>query len=170
MAQIQQSQLVEDATSSLENGDIVGDKTQEAFETNLKDAAQNAILAEHIQSNKDTLQVSHMKQEQDTEVHRSSDKSHAINGESVKFSDFDTTNNSLCCHSQETEPKTCDDNETGNMDVLAGMDIRDLSNDFSNTFMLDEEIELEHNMLKKTELSSTKRCFIVLYLLISKQN
>ncbi|XP_061352302.1 la-related protein 1A isoform X2 [Gastrolobium bilobum] len=156
MDQVQQSQLVEDAADSLENMDAVGDKTKETSETNLEDAAHNSILAEDDQSKKDTLQVFHMNREQDTESHHSNDKLDAVTGESVKFSDFDTTNSNLCCHSQETDPKTFDYNETGNMDVLADVDIRDLSNDFGNTFMLDEEIELEQKMLKKTELSSRR--------------
>ncbi|XP_019455211.1 PREDICTED: la-related protein 1A-like [Lupinus angustifolius] len=104
VAQIQQRQLVEDATNSFEI------------------AAENASLREHIQSNTNTLQASHMNKEQDTESRHSIDKSLA----------------------------TSEDNESG--DVLA-----DISNDFSITFMLDEEIELVQKMLKKTELSFTKR-------------
>ena len=157
MDQIQQSQVVEGATNSLENSDAVEDKTKETSEANLKSAAENTVLVEHIQSNKETLQSSHMNQEQNSESHHSNDNSHTITGENVKSSDFDTTNSCLCCHSQETRPKIYDDNETGNMDVLADTDIRDLSNDFANTFMLDEEIELEQKMLKKTELSSARR-------------
>ncbi|TKY57085.1 La-related protein 1A [Spatholobus suberectus] len=156
-AQIQQSQLVDGAVNSLENSDAVGDKTKETSEANLKDAVHNSILAEHNEPNKDTLQVSHMNQEKNTESHHSNDKSRAVTGESVKFCDFDTTNNNLCSHSQETEPKISENIEAGNMDVLADMDVRDLSNDFGNTFMLDEEIELEQKMLRKTELSSSGR-------------
>ncbi|KAK7276600.1 hypothetical protein RIF29_17743 [Crotalaria pallida] len=151
-AQIEQSKLVEDATNSFENGESAGDNTKEASEASPKDAAQHASLVEHIQSNKDRFQVSHMNQVQDAESHLSNDKPL---GESVKFSDSDTTINSLCCYSEETEHKISEDNETG--DVLADMDIRDLSNDFSNTFMLDEEIELELKMPKKTGISSTER-------------
>ncbi|RDX84741.1 La-related protein 1A, partial [Mucuna pruriens] len=156
-AQTQQSQLIDGAVNSVENSDAVEDKTRGTSEGNLKVAVHNSILSEHNQPNKDTVQVSHMDQEQNTESHHSNDKSHAVTGESVKFRDFGTTNNNLCCHSQETEPKIFNNNEVGNMDVLTNMDVRDLSNDFGNTFMLDEEIELEQKMLKKNELSSSGR-------------
>ncbi|XP_020234034.1 la-related protein 1A [Cajanus cajan] len=155
-AQIQQSQLVEGPDNSLEDGDAVGDSKKETLEANLKDAAHSSILAEHTQPKKDMLQVSHMNREQNTESHHSNDKPHAITGETVKFRDFDTTNSNLCSQ-QETEPKIFDNNEAGNMDVLTDMDVRDLSNDFGNTFMLDEEIELEQKILRKTELSSSAR-------------
>ncbi|CAL0307496.1 unnamed protein product [Lupinus luteus] len=153
VAQIQQSQLVEDATNSFENADADGDKTKEASEANPKDVAQNASLVDHVQSNTDTLQATQTNEEQDTESHHSIDKPLAKSGEDVKFSDFSTTNNSLSCLSQETETKTFEENETG--DVLPDMAISDLSNDFSDTFMFDEEIELEQK-LKTTGISSTK--------------
>lgn len=156
MAQVHQSQVVEGADNSCQNTDAVGDKTEESSEANLKDAAHNSILTEQDQSNKDTFQVPHMNREQDTECHHSNDIPHEVNGEN------DTTSNNISCHSEETEPKIVDYSETGNIDVMADMNIRDLSNDFGNTFMLDEEIELEQKMLKKTELSSTGRYFIVL--------
>ncbi|KAL2326424.1 hypothetical protein Fmac_025482 [Flemingia macrophylla] len=41
----------------------------------------------------------------------------------------------------------------GNMDVLTGMDIQDLSNDFDNTCILDEDLELKQKMLRKTTFS-----------------
>ncbi|CAL0318443.1 unnamed protein product [Lupinus luteus] len=155
VAQIQQSQFVDNTTNSFENADAIGDKTKEASEANPENAAQNASLVEHIQSNSDILQASHKNKEQDTESLHSIDKSLAMTGENVKFPGFSTTNNSVYCLSQETKTKTFEDNETG--DVLADTDIRDISNDFSSTFMLDEDIELEEKMQKKTERSSTKR-------------
>ncbi|XP_027329145.1 la-related protein 1A isoform X2 [Abrus precatorius] len=152
-AEIQQSQHVEGAANSLENSDAVGDKTKKTSEANLNDGDHNSILAEHNQSNKDTLQVSHNSQELNNESKHSSDKSHTVTGESIKFCDLDTTDNNLSCHSQETEPKIFDNYEIGNTDVLTDLDIRDLSNDFGSTFMLDEEIELEH----KIDLSCNRR-------------
>ncbi|KAG4382241.1 hypothetical protein JHK82_038760 [Glycine max] len=151
-AQVQQGQLVDGAFNSLENSDAVGDKMKEISEENPKDAVHDSIFEEHNQPNRDMLQVSLMNQEKNNEGHRSNDKSH----EGVKFCDFETTNNNLCSQ-QEVEPKVFDNNEAGNMDVLTEMDVRDLSNDFGNTFMLDEEIELEQKMLRKTELSSSGR-------------
>ncbi|XP_057441492.1 la-related protein 1A isoform X1 [Lotus japonicus] len=153
-AQIQQSRLVKGADNS-QNIDALGDKTMESSNEDHRDAAHNSVSMEHNQSNKDASQISHLKREQDTESHHSNDVSHAVTGESVTFSSFDRTNNS--CHSQETEPKIFDYDETENMDVLADMEIGDHSNDFGNTFMLDEEIELEQKMLKKSEVSSPTR-------------
>lgn len=40
---------------------------------------------------------------------------------------------------------------------FASKDINDLSNDFSNTFMLDEELEVERKAMKKDDLSSFRR-------------
>ncbi|KAE9614905.1 putative winged helix-turn-helix DNA-binding domain-containing protein [Lupinus albus] len=124
VAQIQQSQPVEDATNSFENADAVGDKIKEASDANPKDVAQDASLVDHVQSNTDTLQASQTNEEQDTGSHHSIDKPLAVTGENTE-------------------------------DVLADMAISDLSNDFANTFMFDEEIELEQK-LKTTGLSSTK--------------
>jgi len=119
-------------------------------------------LAERNQLNEDKLQVSHANQGINTESHYSNGKPLVVTCESVKLCDFDTTSDNLC-DLQETEPKIFDNNETGNMDVLNDMDVQDLSNDFGNTFMLDEEIELEQKMLKKSELSSSGRYFMVLF-------
>lgn len=122
-------------------------------------------MAERNQLNEDKLHVSHANQGNNTKSHYSNGKPLVVTGESVKLCDFDTSSNNLC-DLQETEPKIFDHNETGNMDVLNDMDVQDLTNDFGNTFMLDEEIELEQKMLKKSELSSSRRYFIVLFDLI----
>ncbi|KAI4305851.1 hypothetical protein L6164_029188 [Bauhinia variegata] len=156
-AQIQQSQLVEEATDSVENSDEIGDKIKNIPEANLQNPAQNAILVEHTQPHKDTSEVSYMNTEHDNKSHFSNHKSQGITGDTAEFFDLCTKNNNLCCHSQETEPKKFYDNEPGNKEVSADMDVSDLTNDFSNAFMLDEEIELEQKMLKKTDLSSTVR-------------
>jgi la-related protein 1 len=104
-------------------------------------------LTEQIQSNKDTFQVSDMNQKQDTDSHQSKDISHVVT------SKVDTARINFFCRPQETERKVVDFNETRNMD--------DSADDFG-TFLLDEEIELEQKMPKKTELSSTRRYFVVL--------
>ncbi|XP_015973451.1 la-related protein 1A isoform X3 [Arachis duranensis] len=150
--QIQPRQVVEDALKSSENTEVDGDKTKDISEANFKDAAQN-----HIQSNTDTSQSSHMNNEQDSEIHHSKNNSHAATGQRVKYSNHNTTNSNLSFYYKETDAKIFDDTETGNADVSADTDIRDLSNDFGHTFMLDEEIELEQKMQKKTEVSSPRR-------------
>jgi hypothetical protein len=42
--------------------------------------------------------------------------------------------------------------------------LADLSSDFANTFMLDEELELEQKTLKNDECSPVRRYCMVLYL------
>lgn len=110
-----------------------------------------------MQPNKNGSKVSQINTEHDAECHLSDNKSEAITDESVKFTDHDMSSNKLCFYSQDTELKKVDDNETGNMEALTDMDVKDLSNDFATTFMLDEEIELENKMPKKANLSSTRR-------------
>lgn len=119
-------------------------------------------MAEHNQLNEDKLQVSHENQGNNTENHYSNGKPIVASGESVKLCDFDTISSNLR-DLQETEPKIFDNNETRNLDALNDMDVQDLTNDFGNTFMLDEEIELEQKMIKKSELSSSGRYFTVLF-------
>ncbi|QCE01528.1 la-related protein 1A [Vigna unguiculata] len=155
-AQIQQNRDLDCTVNSLENSDAAGDNTRGTSEEKPKDAVHNSTLAECNQLNEDKLQVSHANQENNTESHYSNGKPIVATGESVKLCDFDTTSNNL--HDvQETETKIFDSNETRNMDVLNDMDVQDLTNDFGNTFMLDEEIELEQKMLKKSDLSSSGR-------------
>ncbi|WVY90017.1 hypothetical protein V8G54_035531 [Vigna mungo] len=156
-AQIQQNQLVDGAVNSLENSDAAGDNTIETSEANPKDAVHNSILADHNQLNEDELQVSRANQgNNNTESHYSNGKPIVASDENVKLCDFDTISSNLR-DLHETEPKIFDNNETRNLDALNDMDVQDLTNDFGNTFMLDEEIELEQKMIKKSELSSSGR-------------
>ncbi|XP_054798502.1 la-related protein 1A [Prosopis cineraria] len=148
--QSQQNQPAYDTTKSLENGDAVGDRTKPISEATLN------TLVEQMQPNKNGSEISQINTEHDAE-HLSNNKSEAITDESVKFTDNDMSNNKLCFYSQDTEPKKIDDNETGNMEALTDVDVKDLCNDFATTFMLDEEIELEIKMPKKADLSSTRR-------------
>ncbi|KAF7831505.1 la-related protein 1A [Senna tora] len=155
--QSQQSQPVDDTTKSVANGDAIGDRTKATSEETLKDTLEKATLVEQVQPNKDSSEVLQMNTEHDIECHRSNNKSEAVTGESVKFTDLDTSHNNLCFYSQDTKAKKFDDNESGNVEDLADMEVRDLSNDFATTFMLDEEMELEQKMLKKDDFSSSTR-------------
>ncbi|MED6161306.1 hypothetical protein PIB30_059540 [Stylosanthes scabra] len=154
--QAQPSQVLEDAVKSSENTEVDGDKTKDISEANFKDAAQN-----DIQSKTDTLQSSHLNHEHYTESHCSNNNSDAATGQRVKYSNYNTNKSNLSFYYKETEAKIFDDTETGNADVSVDTDVRDLSNDFGHTFMLDEEIELEQKMQKKTEISSPRRYFTV---------
>lgn len=148
MAQVQQDQHVESTANSCQNSDTVVDKTKESSEATLNDSAHDSTSTGQNQSNKDTFEVSDVNQKQDTNSHPSKNISHAVMNKNA------TTRINFYCRPQETKTKIVDYNETGNMDVSA--------DDFGNTFLLDEEIELEQKMPKKTELSSTGRYLIVL--------
>lgn len=143
VAQVQQDQHVESTANSCQNSDTVVDKTKESSEATLNDSAHDSTSTEQNQSNKDTFEVSDVNQKQDTNSHPSKNISHAVMNKNA------TTRINFYCRPQETKTKIVDYNETGNMDVSA--------DDFGNTFLLDEEIELEQKMPKKTELSSTGR-------------
>lgn len=149
--QSQQNQPANDTTKCLENGDATGDRTMAISEASLN------TLGEYMQPNENGSNFTPMNTEHDAECHLSDKKSEAVTDESVKFTDHDMSNNKLCFYSQGTEIKKVDDNETGNMEAPTDMDVKDLSNDFATTFMLDEEIELENKMPKKADLSSTRR-------------
>ncbi|KAK4279252.1 hypothetical protein QN277_016981 [Acacia crassicarpa] len=154
MAQSQESQHnqpADDTTKYLENSDATEDRTKAISEATLN------TLEEQMQPNKNGTKTSQINTEHDAECHLSNNKSKAITDESVKFTEHDMSSNRLCFRLQDTEPKKIDDNESGNMEALTDMDVKDLSNDFATTFMLDEEIELENKMPKKVNLSSTRR-------------
>ncbi|KAJ7964886.1 la-related protein 1A [Quillaja saponaria] len=110
-------------------------------------------------SNRVTLDVSH---NNDTE-HRIESAllngtSQALGGGSIKFSDIDTGDGII--DSRGMEHATSDDDETESREVLGDVDVQnlgELSNDFANTFMLDEEIELEQKVLRKNDVSSPRR-------------
>ncbi|XP_015873343.2 la-related protein 1A [Ziziphus jujuba] len=85
-----------------------------------------------------------------------------LNSESSrKFSDLGTSYNSTCSdHSQGIDPVRFDGHGTEGTEMssdVAAKNLDDLSNDFSNTFMLDEELEFEHKTMKKEVHSSVRR-------------
>lgn len=142
MTEVQHDQLIEATENSCQNNDAVADNTKESSEATPKDADHNSTFTQQNLLNKDTFQVPDMSQIHDTESHQFNDISHAVTSKT------DTAHINFFCRPQETESKSkvVDYNKTRNIDVSA--------DDFGNTFLLDEEIELEQ---KKTDHSSAGR-------------
>ncbi|XP_058743130.1 la-related protein 1A [Vicia villosa] len=142
VTEVQLDQLIEATENSCQNSDAVADNTKESSEATLKDAAHDSTFTEQNLLNKDTFQVPDTSQKHDSDSYQFNDKSHAVTSKT------DTARINFFCRPQETESKSkvVDYNKTRNIDVSA--------DDFGNTFLLDEEIELEQ---KKTDLSSAGR-------------
>lgn len=69
-------------------------------------------------------------------------------------------------YTQGTELAKFSYNGTEGVEMSSDMDAQNLgglSNDFANTFMLDEELELEHKMLKNDGLSPVRRYRILMH-------
>lgn len=80
---------------------------------------------------------------------------------SRKSSDLGTSFCSTCSdHSQGTDPVRFDNHVSEGTEMSSDMAVKnldDMSNDFANTFMLDEELEFEHKTMKKDLHSPVRR-------------
>ncbi|XP_062082377.1 la-related protein 1A isoform X2 [Humulus lupulus] len=77
-----------------------------------------------------------------------------------KCSDLASNLSTCTDHLQGTKLSECDDPCTEGTQMSTEVAIKnhdDISNDFANTFMLDEELELEHKVTKNDGLSSARR-------------
>lgn len=85
---------------------------------------------------------------------------------SRKSSYLGTSYHSTCSdHSQGSDPVRFDEHVTEGTEKSSDVAVKnldDLSNDFANTFMLDEELEFEHKTMKKDVHSSVRRYFNLL--------
>lgn len=67
-------------------------------------------------------------------------------------------------HSEGIESVRLDDDGVEGMPSDMDMkNVGDLSNDFANTFMLDEELELEQKIIKKDDLSPVRRRYSMIF-------
>ncbi|KAJ7960434.1 La-related protein like [Quillaja saponaria] len=148
--QAHQSQLLVEATNTIEDGATIGDKTCQPH---------NGRLLGNFSSIRVTPEVIHNNdREHGIESAFINGTSQPLAGGSVKFSDLDRGDGII--HSRAIEQAEFDDNEIEGGEVSADMDVQNLgevSHDFSNTFMFDEEIELEQKVLKKNNVSSARR-------------
>lgn len=116
---------------------------------------------EHLSSSRDTLVPLISNTEQDNLSDNSNVRSQALGCENLKFSNLGPSYRSLHPdHSEGAECTKFDDHGTESRGLLSDMTVKnvgDLSNDFANTFMLDEEIELEQKTIKKDDSFSSRR-------------
>ncbi|XWS53249.1 hypothetical protein CRYUN_Cryun11dG0141500 [Craigia yunnanensis] len=128
-AQAIQYQLVENVTNSCENGDVNEDNTRDTSEENDNFPLDSRSL-EHVSPEGNPAEV----------TCKSNSKHAAV---PVLLNDAD--------QSHGVEPIRFTDQRSQIVEILSDVTIQnvaDLSNDFTHTFMLDEELELEQKTLK----------------------
>ncbi|XVF05659.1 hypothetical protein REPUB_Repub05bG0191700 [Reevesia pubescens] len=128
-AQATQYQLVENVTGSCGNGDMNEDNSRDSSEENVKFPSDSGSL-ENVSPEGNPVEVTRTRNREHTAVR-------------VLLNDVD--------QSQEVEPVRFTDHRTESVELLSDVTIpsvADLSNDFTHTFMLDEELELEQKTLK----------------------
>jgi hypothetical protein len=164
-AQTPQGQPVERAIDSFANGDANENNVGNISKENVEFPSHDGSLVEHSWSNGDTPVVLHISNTEDD----NGGGAQALGCENLKCPDLGTSSGSLCPdHSQGIERLKFDDHRTESRGVssdMAEQNVDDLSNDFANTFMLDEEIEIEKKTIKKDDLFFPRRYCILLFLL-----
>ncbi|KAL5766291.1 hypothetical protein ACOSP7_016908 [Xanthoceras sorbifolium] len=156
-AQTPQDKPVENAADSFRNGDSNGDNMRETLEGNVEFSA-TGNLVEHLPASRDSTEVTHNNiiEHFSKFVHLDGEKQAfcAENDDlttSISESDIGTSYG-ISCHdkSQVLEPATVGDHSAENSESLnmVVQNLNDLSNDFANTFMLDEELEIEQKTMK----------------------
>ena len=148
-AQATQNQLVENVTDSCENGDVNEDNTRDTSEENDNFPLYSGRL-EHVAEVTCKSNSKHagvpvlLNGEKHAFTGRNGDlKMKLIVDSHIKFSDAD--------QSHGIEPIRFTDHRTQSVEIFSDVTIQnfaDLSNDFTHTFMLDEELELEQKTLK----------------------
>ncbi|KAK9999855.1 hypothetical protein SO802_019458 [Lithocarpus litseifolius] len=157
-AQTPQGQSMEKDIDSFVNGDAIENNVGNNSEENVEFPSHGGSLVEHLSPNRETPVIPLIS---DTER---DDMSAIVNGGTqvlgcgrVKFSDRGTSYSPLSRDRLQREEHTeffVDGTEGREMSSdMAG----DLSNDFANTFMLDEEIELEQKTIKNDDFFSARR-------------
>lgn len=161
--------------SKTETKDKLGGNVADSFRTNnpiLDNTRETENLQEHISCNQKTSEISPCA-EDDSDCVLVVDKSQVTGDENnissgklicesaVQFLDLGTNYiASPVDRSQESEPSKSSDNGTERLEVLPDMiqaNVGNLSTDFANTFMLDEELELEQRTSRKDDLSTVRR-------------
>ncbi|XP_059429455.1 la-related protein 1A [Corylus avellana] len=153
--QTPQGQPVEKAIDSFVDGDANENNVGNISKENVEFPSHDGSLVEHSWSNGDT--VLHISNTKDSD----GGGAQALGCENLKCPDLGTSSGSLRPnHSQGVERLRFNDHQTERRGVssdMAEQNLDDLSNDFANTFMLDEEIELEKKTIKKDDLFSPRR-------------
>ncbi|TXG73406.1 hypothetical protein EZV62_001985 [Acer yangbiense] len=158
-AQTPQGQPVENAVDSSVNGDSNGDYTRETSEGNVEFLSDTGNLVNHIPASSDSTEVTH------NSITEHCSKFVQLDGGKQAFcvenGDLTTSVSESCQdQSQVVEPASSGDHGAENLEPslnMAAQNLNDLSDDFANTFMLDEELEIEQKMKKKDDLPTTRR-------------
>ncbi|GMY24183.1 la-related protein 1A [Fagus crenata] len=158
-AQTPQGQSIEKVIDSFANGDANKKNVGNISEENVE-FPHNGSLVEHLLPNRDTPVVPHISDtEHDNMSANFNGGTQALGCGKLKFSGCGPS--PLCPdHSQREEHAEFSVDGTESREMLSDMAVQnvgDLSNDFANTFMLDEEIELEQKTIKNNDLSSARR-------------
>uniref|UniRef100_A0A2N9GQG7 HTH La-type RNA-binding domain-containing protein n=1 Tax=Fagus sylvatica TaxID=28930 RepID=A0A2N9GQG7_FAGSY len=157
-AQTPQGQSIEKVIDSFANGDANKKNVGNISEENVE-FPHNGSLVEHLLPNRDTPVVPHISDtEHDNMSANFNGGTQALGCGKLKFSGCGPS--PLCPdHSQREEHAEFSVDGTESREMLSDMAVQnvgDLSNDFANTFMLDEEIELEQKTIKNNDLSSAR--------------
>ena len=162
--QTPQGQPVEKAIDSFVDGDANENNVGNISIENVEFPSHDGSLVEHSWSNGDAPIVLHISNTEDGD----GGGAQALGCENLKCPYLGTSSGSLCPnHSQGVERLKFNDHWTERKGVLSDMaeqNLDDLSNDFANTFMLDEEIELEKKTIKKDDPFSPRRYYMHLFL------
>ncbi|KAK2640995.1 hypothetical protein Ddye_022758 [Dipteronia dyeriana] len=165
-AQTPQDQPVDNAADSSVNGDANGDYTRETSEGNVEFLSATGNLVKHIPASSDSTEVTHnsITEHCSKFVQPDDGKQGTENGDlttSVSESDIGTSYDISCQdQSQVVEPASSGDHGAEKLEPslnLAAQNLNDLSDDFANTFMLDEELEIEQKKMKKDDLPTARR-------------
>lgn len=172
-AQTSQSQSVENLVDSFGNGDINKDNPREMPKENVGFSSNTRNLMENVPPSFDSVEIGHDngkehcgefllldggKQAFSAE---NSDSRTPLSESDMKFSNLGTNHNiSSEDRSQGAESARFGDYGAQGLEqssTVAVQNDNELSNDFANTFMLDEELEIEQKTMKKDDLSAPKR-------------
>lgn len=167
-AQTSQGQSVEKAIDSFSNCEANRNNGGNISQENTEFASHHDSSGEHLVSSIDTPVVPDISNiEHYNRCSTVSGGTKDLGQENLKCLDLGTNYAStLPEHSGGTENTKFDDHETGIRGVSSNMAVQsvgDLSNDFTHTFMLDEEMELEQKPVRKDGLFAARRYCMLLF-------
>lgn len=161
------AQPVEAGADSYGNKDLKGENTKHWVDENVQCVPSTGNSLEHIPATWSSSEAAHISVDNSSEpVQCDGEKIpyFAENGDgrtSISESDVKTNyNKSYQDQSHEAESASFVDRFANNSERSPSTDVpnhNDVSNDFANTFMLDEELEIEQKAIKKDDLPTDRR-------------
>lgn len=156
-AQTPRDQSVENDLNSFLDDGACGNNMGKILVENVEFPSHDGSLLDDSFSNRDTSVVPQISNIKDDIC----DETKALGCQNLKHPDLVTSSGSICQdHSQGVGAQKLNYHGTqsrGMPSDMAEQNVDDLSNDFANTFMLDEEIELEKKTIKKDDLFTSRR-------------